>query len=223
MAIKVQFPSGKTTVTVDGLFQWDYGQELEIECNEIGTEILEVHFACQNMQEAKVRVCSFIDGVGRVTIPDECLEQTGTLTAWVYRIGGSHGHTIRTITIPITARTRPGKKRDVPPEHVDQYGQLIEEVNKAINKLEHGEVTVAKAEYTPKADYASSAGSASSATFATSAGTANAVNFGSPVATAEITQGIGTTPNLNEGIYFVVVDGLYYSTGIVRFCSRAYS
>lgn len=213
MAIKVQIPDGKSTVTIGGLFQWDYGQELEIECAEIGTEILEVHFACHNMQEAKVRACSFTDGVGRVTIPDECLEQTGAITAWVYEIDSTRGHTIKTITLPITARTRPGKKRDVPPEYTDQYGQLIEEVNKAINRLEMGEITVAEADYTPMANHAVTAGEARSATYATSAGTANYVNFSSPVASAEVTNGLGETPALiNNSAYLVILKtGLIYN------------
>ena len=46
MAIKVVFPTGAASITVAGLYQWDYGQTLEIECPEIGSEIVEVHFAC---------------------------------------------------------------------------------------------------------------------------------------------------------------------------------
>ena len=46
MAIKVVFPTGASSITVAGLYQWDYGQTLEIECPEIGSEIVEVHFAC---------------------------------------------------------------------------------------------------------------------------------------------------------------------------------
>ena len=46
MAIKVVFPANTSSITVAGLYQWDYGQTLEIECPEIGSEIVEVHFAC---------------------------------------------------------------------------------------------------------------------------------------------------------------------------------
>ena len=46
MAIKVVFPTGASSITVAGLYLWDYGQTLEIECPEIGSEIVEVHFAC---------------------------------------------------------------------------------------------------------------------------------------------------------------------------------
>lgn len=173
MAIKVQFPTGASTITVSGLFQWDYGQTLEIECAEIGSEILEVHFACHNMTEAIVRTCTFSNGVGTVTIPDECLEQTSAVTAWVYEVDSTQGHTIKTIVLPITARTRPSRNRDVPTDYVDAYGQLIEEVNEAIDAIENGSVTVAKAKAADTAGHATTAGSATSASYATSAGSAS--------------------------------------------------
>ena len=170
MAIKVQFPDGVSTVAAKGLFQWDYGQALEIECAEIGSEVLEVHFACLNMTEAIVRVCTFSNGVGTVTIPDECLEQTSQITVWLYEVDGTQGHTIKTITISVTARTRPGKSRNIPEDYVDQYGQLIEEINEAIDAIENGSITAAFADIANKADYATTAESATSATYATTAG-----------------------------------------------------
>ena len=176
MAIKVNFLSGATTATVSGLYQWDYGQILEIECNEIGSEILEVHFACANMAEAIVRTCAFTNGVGTVTIPDECLEQNSTVTAWVYKVDSTQGHTIKAITLPITARTRPSNTRSVPADYNDKYGQLIEEVNEAIDAIEKGNVTAHKALSAKSADYATTATSATNATYATSAGSASTVN-----------------------------------------------
>ena len=176
MAIKVQFPVGEANVTVGGLYQWDYGQVLEIECAEIGSEMLEAHFACPNMTEAIVRTCSFSNGVGTVAIPDECLEQTGLVTVWLCRVDSIQRRTIKVATLPLTARTRPNNSRDVPTNYTDKYGQLIEEVNEAINALENGEVTAAKAQAAVSAENARTAGSATSATYATSAGSAGTVN-----------------------------------------------
>ena len=173
MAIKVQFPVGEATITVRGLYQWDYGQVLEIECAEIGSEILEAHFACSNVSEAIVRTCTFSNGLGTVTIPDECLEQTGSLTVWLCRVDSSQRHTIKAVTLPLTARARPNNTRDVPADYVDKYGQLIEEVNEAINALENGDVTAAMAISAKSAENARTAASASSATYATSAGRAD--------------------------------------------------
>ena len=222
MAIKVQIPAGVSSVTVNGLYQWDYGQVLEIESVEIGSEILEVHFACYGMTEAVVRACTFSNGVGTVTIPDECLEQTGAITAWVYEVNQSQGHTIKVIVLPVTARTRPSKNRDIPEEYVDAYGQLLEEVNEAVDAIEKGNVTAARALNADNAKHAATSSSAQSATYATSAGSASnaqiaqVANAATSVttilyATVNITNGEGVAPSLSgNGVYLVV----HYEEGV---------
>lgn len=176
MAIKVVFPAGTASITVGGLFQWDYGQVLEIESAEIGSEIVEVHFACQSMSEAVVRPCTFANGVGTVAIPDQCLEQSSEITAWVFEITGTHGRTIKTITLRVTARKRPAKIPDVPVEYVNKYAELITEINEAVDALENGNVKAAKAANADNAAYATAAGNAESANYATSAGQATAAD-----------------------------------------------
>lgn len=197
MAIKVNFTNGAPTATASGLYQWDYGQTLEIECAELGSEIMEVHFACRSMSEAIVRSCSFSNGVGTVTIPDQCLEQADTITAWIYSISGTQGHTVKTITLPVTARTRPSVSRDVPMEYINLYGEALNEINEAINNLENGNITAAKATHANTANSANTATNAGSASYATSAGSAtnstnaekaNELNF-RLVGTATITNG----------------------------------
>lgn len=238
MALKVKFSTGESTVTVKGLHQWDYGQVLEIECAEIGSEILEVHFACSNMSEAIVRTCTFSNGVGTVTMPDECLEQTSAVTAWVYEVDSTQGHTIKTIILPITARTRPSNTRDIVPSTLinDKYGQMIEEINEAVNALEKGEVTAAKAISADKASHATTAGSATNATYATSAGSAtnatNATNAncikGSLAGTVNISNGGGREEDLafakRGELYFVsfqLTSGSMFN-GIFFFTSATY-
>ncbi len=179
MSIKVSIPTGKEVVSATGLYQWDYGQILEIESPDIGSEVVEVHFACANMTEAIVRPCSFSNGVGTVVIPDQCLEQTTPVTAWVYRIETIYdaagmvvsveGRTIKTITLPITARTRPSIAREIPQVFSDKYTELISEINEAVDGLEHGNITAAKAidaDNANKADYATAAGNAANASHA---------------------------------------------------------
>lgn len=176
MAIKITFPTGANAATVSGLYQWDYGQELEIESADLGYKIVEVHFSCAYMSEAIVRPCAFTNGVGTVIIPDACLEQASAITAWIYEIDGTCGHTIKTINIQVTPRTRPSVARDIPQEVCDKYTELITEVNETIDGLETGAVVVGQAKNSQKADFATSAGNAQSASFATSAGSANSVN-----------------------------------------------
>ena len=176
MSIKVSIPTGKDVGTATGLYQWDYGQVLEIESLDIGSEVVEVHFACANMTEAIVRPCSFSNGVGTVVIPDQCLEQTTPVTAWVYRIEtiydavgmvvSTEGRTIKTITLPITARTRPSIAREIPQVFSDKYTELIAEINEAVDGLEHGNITAAKAIDADNANYATAAGNAATANHA---------------------------------------------------------
>lgn len=172
MAIKVNIPSGQNTATVSGLYQWDYGQVLEIESTDLGSIVAEVHFACSSMSEAVVRPCTFSVGIGTVAIPDECLEQSSTISAWVYEISGTQGRTRKVLTIPVTARTRPSAGHDIPTEISDKYTELITEVNEAVDKLENGDVVAKKATEADRATTATSAGNASTANYAVGAGSA---------------------------------------------------
>ena len=173
MAIKVKIPYGQNTATVSGLYQWDYGQVLEIESTDLGTMVGEVHFACSNMSEAIVVPCNFVESVCTVTIPNECLEQSSTITAWIYEIAGTQGRTRKVITIPVTARTRPSSGHDIPTEIADQYTQLITTVNEVVGKLGNGEIVVKNAITAETAKSATTAGNASTASYAVSAGSAN--------------------------------------------------
>lgn len=179
MAIKAIFSATSKHVTVNGLTQWDYGRVLEIESSELGSEIVEVHFACSSMGEAVVRSCAFVNGIGEVTIPDQCLEQSSPVTAWVYRIVGTQGYTFGTITMPITARARPSVAREIPQEISDKYTELITEVNEAVNALESGDVVVKQATHAAQATNATTAGNAATANYATSAGSATKASHNS--------------------------------------------
>ena len=173
MAIKASFPDGKDTITVTGLHQWDYGQVLEIESKDLPT-LVEVHFAYQGLSEAIVCPCSVTGSprVGTVTIPNLCLEQSSPVTAWVYEIGDTIGRTIKTITLPVTSRTRPGTHTAPPEENTNKYTELISEVNEAVDALVVGRVAVEHANSAANADYASASGNASTAAYASSAGVA---------------------------------------------------
>lgn len=175
MAIKVIFKDGETNKTVNGLYQWDYGQVIEIEAVDLPT-IVELHFACTNMDEALVRVCNVENGMARTTIPDVCLEQSTPLTVWVYEIDGAHGHTSKTVTLPIVARKRPSTTSAPIQEHTDQYTELISEVNDAIDHLKSGEIVVEKANNAGTSTYSISSGQATQAEKATKDGDGNDIS-----------------------------------------------
>ena len=178
MAIKAKIPSGQKNVRTSAMYQWDYGQTLEIEAENLPS-LIEVHFACHGMTEAVVHTCSAVNGVATVAIPDRCLEQSTEITAWVYEIEGDAGRTIYSISIPITARTRPARSESIPQSVQDTYTQLITEVNELLEALQSGTVNVGYAARAGSADKATTADSATTATSANTAGSATkAVNDG---------------------------------------------
>ena len=191
MVIKARFTEGVTSVTTKSLYQWDYGQKLEIESADLPA-VFEVHFACQGMKEAAVVPCSATNGVGVVTIPNKCLEQSSTITAWVYEIYGETGSTTKVIAIPVVPRVRPSGNEDVPQHIEDKYTEVISLLNEAMNSLRDGTTVVAKsksAETANTAERADSAGNAASAAHATSATQAqNAVSAQNAVTSVMSTQ-----------------------------------
>lgn len=106
MSIKAVFPEGTNAITVHGLHQWDRGRKLKIQAPDLPAQI-EVHFACAGMDEAEVRSCTVANGTAEAEIPNQCLEQTTPITAWVYEVGGNYGKTIKTAVLTIVERTRP--------------------------------------------------------------------------------------------------------------------
>lgn len=147
MNLTAFIPSGQSLVTVNGLHQWDYGQTLEIQMPSIGTCEAEVHFACHGMKKAVRRACSFVNGVGAVAIPDQCLEQTTPVTAWVYAIEEDYGATVATVCLQITPRTRPAEATTVPAHIGDLYQETVAEMNRIVGAFEAGEITAGEAIY----------------------------------------------------------------------------
>ena len=216
MAIKIVFPAGEHSVIVQGLYQWDYGQTLEIECADIGYEIMEVHFACPSMTMAIPRPCTFNNGVGTVPIPDQCLEQGDAITAWICRIDNTQGHTIKSITLPITKRTKPIRTHEVPAELVDKYSELIFEVGETVDALKSGNIIAAKALYADNASRANTAKSAENASYSATAVTANQANYATSagainmrlITSCAITAGKGTLGEVlaNNTPYLIIYE-----------------
>lgn len=168
MSIKAVFLLGQTEITVNGLHQWDYGQQLEIHAPDLPA-LVEVHFACIGMKEAVVRPCSVVNGVGTVAIPDQCLEQTAPIMAWIYEIDGTTGATVKTAVLKVAERARPASAEEIPVEVYDKYTEAITAMNAQIETLKDGSVVVQEARH---AESAGSASSAKSANYATKAGEA---------------------------------------------------
>lgn len=197
-------PQGQNRITVNGLHQWDYGRKLEIHSRDLPA-LVEVHFACIGMETAVVRPCSAVNGIATVAIPDHCLTQTTPISAWIYVIEGTTGVTMKEIVLPIEARTKPSESGDVPEDFSDKYTEALTAMNEAVGKISSGEVPAAMAIEAQQAKVADNAVNAVKATSARIADTAKAVNFGSPVASAEVTNGSATMPILDDGALYLVL------------------
>ena len=106
--------------------------------------LVEVHFANREMKEATVRVGETANEVTTVFVPDRCLESGSETRAWVYVISndGEPGKTVRTIHMPIAARTKPQgyENRPIGQEQytkaLAKIGDMYEEVTKKMALLE---------------------------------------------------------------------------------------
>jgi hypothetical protein len=218
MSIKAIFPAGVIDITVNGLHQWDYGQQLEITAEGLPADV-EVHFACAGMREAVVRNCSKVGGSYTAAIPDRCLEQTTPVVAWVYAVGETAGQTILTVTLPIIARAQPQPGATVPETASDKYTEaieamnaLVEEVGKALANTEAAvlsDVSAAIASGALAVAEASHAVKATDADYATEAFSAHECDFADQAEKAGALTGRTTTPK--DGAEEVVISepGVY--------------
>ena len=213
MNVKAVFPEGMNEIFVNGLHQWDYGQQLQIEAADLPA-MVEVHFSCPTMTEAIVRTCSVNTGSGTatVTIPDICLEQTAPITAWVYQIGGASGTTIKIIKMIVTPRPRPANSMDAEAIEPNRYTEFISAVNSQVASLQAGNVVVKRALSADNSSTATNATYASKANLATRAETSDTSLFATRAdfASDDITKGTIearlTSLGFKQGAFEIVGD-----------------
>lgn len=112
MIITAAFQPGQTAVTTAALWQYDYGQILQISGLSGINAGTEVHFApCSHPKFAYVVTGNYDSRTNTLTveIPAAFTEfyDGSTARAWVYVADADSGTTIRQINVPITPRTRP--------------------------------------------------------------------------------------------------------------------
>lgn len=135
MPILAQFTEGITEITVPGLYQWDYGQTIEIQCSSL-TDSFEVHFANRKCAMAHIRMGTTANKI--IPIPDALLEQPCDIIAWVYCIGENEGHTTRIIHIPVTPRTKPESDPDIDTTEQTQFQQMMAQFNQTVEYWKDG-------------------------------------------------------------------------------------
>ena len=104
--IQVIFRDGQTSVRVSGLWQWDYGQILEI----VGLKLskAEVHFAENGNCKAIIVPAQISEGGAvQAAIPDTLLESGKDLRAYVYVADALQGMTLRYIYLDVNQRPKP--------------------------------------------------------------------------------------------------------------------
>lgn len=142
--IKAVFRAGEESLRVSGLWQWDYGQTLEIAGLENITKAItkaEVHFALENAPLAEIGTAQIQpNGTLCAKIPDKMLESGRGIRAYVYIADADHGKTVRTVHMPVSQRPKPEDYNSTPAEK-NLIRQMMETLSKkadGINLSEDG-------------------------------------------------------------------------------------
>lgn len=95
----------------EAVWQWDYGQVLEIHglCLPAAAEI---HFGIERGNSTVTRVGTSSNGVTVVDIPDALLQQSRNLIVYLFAAGKGSGKTERWIRIPVRPRPKPDGWKD---------------------------------------------------------------------------------------------------------------
>ena len=111
--ITAKFNPNSNYAIAPGLWQWDYGQILQVSGTDI-TENIEIHFSLSGVGgEAEVLIAVYDDDTDtlNVHIPGHLLaHQTNkdyNIYAFIYFNSGSEGETVYKIVFPIKARPKP--------------------------------------------------------------------------------------------------------------------
>lgn len=151
--IKAVFAEGRRQAIAEGLYQWDYGQVLQIEGIDLPAAY-ETHFSVAQAGGTALRVTgSAAEGV---EIPDELLELGRAIYAWIYlHTGESDGETEYAITIPVTPRSRPADYTPTPRDEsrLDQAVRVVSGNAAAVEAtVANLETTIAEAMLAAKRD-----------------------------------------------------------------------
>lgn len=115
----------------DEIWQYDFGQKLQIEGLSLPTAV-EIHYAARNGNTALVRAGVTRDNITVAPIPDSILETKGAFYAYVFVTNGTSGETKYRITGYINRRP-PSEKHDKPADQ-DMFHDVIKVVNEAVEK-----------------------------------------------------------------------------------------
>lgn len=137
------FASGaKTAEIIDDVWQYDFGQTLQIEGLSLPPTI-EVHYANKGRDTAIPQVGVTKDGITTAPIPNEILSEKGAFTAYIFVTDGKSGETCYTITGYINKR--PALKAFDTPEDQEILHAAVGAVNAAAERAESAEAKATEA------------------------------------------------------------------------------
>lgn len=93
-------------ITVDGLWQYDYGQRLQINGLNL-PDVFEVHLFWKGLEEAKVVTGYTENNKFYVDIPNESLKQRQAITVYIYLSTPETGKTVNTVMMFVNKRPEP--------------------------------------------------------------------------------------------------------------------
>ncbi len=137
------FTENVLTITLTGLYQWDYGQKLYIKGLELG-ETEQIHFSNTKEKEAIVMPLVKHGEQYICDIPNVLLEKWWDITAWVYDVGENSGETIRTVILKVEPRVKPQDFISTNPDANDILSDVLNKIDQNIKDNEQfkTEITV---------------------------------------------------------------------------------
>ena len=136
--------AGTVRTAADGLWQWDYGQILQIEGLDLPA-VTEIHFA--QAGKAKTVLGETTASVCRVAIPNAMLQSADQIKAYIYlHQGEDDGETEYQIILPVRARAQPETYDSEDPTIQEEYDALVQAEDLLNNALSGISGSVAAAE-----------------------------------------------------------------------------
>ena len=139
LKLEAYFPQEVAEIRLNSLTQWDKDVLLHISGDDL-PEAFEIHIGYEGIFEAFRFPLQKVDGVATIKIPNELLQQTRNVVAWVYVIDSEGCKTTKTIIIPLEKREKPvDYETAIEPSQKANIEQLLEKVNELIKHFEEGE------------------------------------------------------------------------------------
>ena len=140
--ITAVFGEGKKGTVAYGLWQYDFGQTLQIQGLKLPAAV-QVHFALQLEGEVITHIGTTKNNVTTVDIPDSllkdpvdiCDERSAYLLhAWVYQTNGESGKTLYEIALPVARRAKPTDYTEEEEERLKSTLAKMTEVAESMEK-----------------------------------------------------------------------------------------